>query len=62
MIQTYSFNYYPPMPVLTVLLFFPDSGQWYGPHLGIVDSGADYTMIPLSNLALIDPVLVQPIW
>ena len=55
MIQTYSFKYYPPMPVLSVLLSFPDSDQWHGPHIGIVDSGADYTIIPLSNLAPIDP-------
>lgn len=50
MIQPYSFRYFPPMPVLQVALSFPDQGQWQRPVTAIVDSGADFTIVPLSTI------------
>lgn len=58
MIQRYSFASYPPIPILPFLLSFPDAKDWHGPITGIVDSGADYTIIPLAALTLIDPPFV----
>jgi hypothetical protein len=46
------------MPVLTLSLSFPDAADWHGPFTGIVDSGADYTIIPFAHLASIDPPYV----
>jgi predicted aspartyl protease len=36
------------MPVINVTLSFPDQHQWHGPLTAIVDSGADFTIVPLS--------------
>jgi predicted aspartyl protease len=55
MIQTYSFAYYPPIPVLKISVALPDQDEWFGPFSAIVDSGADFTIIPLTILAPIEP-------
>lgn len=51
--KLYSFTYFPPMPILPISLFVPEQAQWYGPFTALVDSGADFTIIPLK---LIEPL------
>jgi predicted aspartyl protease len=56
--QHYLFTYFPPIPVLNIALSFPDAAQWHGLFLAIIDSGADYTIVPFSTITPIDPPLV----
>jgi hypothetical protein len=48
MIQSYSEDYFPPMPVLEVELAAPEENNWIGPYRALLDSGADFSIVPLS--------------
>lgn len=50
MIQPYDSNYLPPMPVVEIWLAVPDSNDWQGPFSAILDTGADFTIVPQSVL------------
>ncbi|HRI57433.1 MAG: hypothetical protein IAE85_10035 [Anaerolinea sp.] len=52
MIQAYDSEYLPPMPMVDIWLAVPDSGDWHGPLSAIVDTGADFTIVPQSVLRL----------
>ena len=58
--QTYSEEYYPPMPVLDITLAAPQEDNWIGPYSAIVDTGADFSVVPMSYLHRIRPPLVRP--
>ena len=60
MIQAFSRAYFPPMPVLDVSLCVPGSDDWNGPFTAVVDSGADFTIVPLALLRPLDPPVVRP--
>lgn len=60
MIQAYLKTYYPPIPVLDILIAYPDSNKWQGKFLAIVDSGADFTIIPLAILRTVNSPIVRP--
>ncbi len=60
MIQPYSHAHFPPMPVLDVSLAAPESQDWAGPFSAEVDSGADFTIVPLSLLHPLNPPVVRP--
>lgn len=60
MIQVFSHAYFPPMPVLNVSLSAPASDDWNGPYLAVVDSGADFAIIPLALLSPLDPPVIRP--
>lgn len=53
MIQPYSSVSYPPIPVLEIVLSAPAADDWSKPIRAIVDSGADFTIAPLSLLTAI---------
>jgi predicted aspartyl protease len=38
------------MPVVEIWLAVPDSNDWHGPFSAIVDTGADFTIVPQSVL------------
>ncbi len=42
----YSTDYAPPIPVLSIQLGFGGRSPWLGPLEGIIDTGADSTIIP----------------
>lgn len=48
------------MPALDVSFSTPESSNWSGPHQAVVDSGADFTLIPLTLLSPLDPPVVRP--
>lgn len=50
MIQAYDLRYLPPIPILETWLAIPDSLDWQGPFPAIVDTGADFTIVPQSIL------------
>lgn len=50
MIQQYSTASYPPIPILEILLSAPAVDGWSRSIHAIVDSGADFTIAPLSLL------------
>jgi predicted aspartyl protease len=56
--QQYSFAYFPPMPVLPIAFSFPDRDQWHGPMFAIVDTGADFTIVPISVVQLLNLPIV----
>jgi hypothetical protein len=58
MTYQYSFAYFPPVPVLNIELSFPDHARWQGPFTAIIDSGADFTIIPLAIVITFDPPVV----
>lgn len=50
MIQPYDLSYVPPIPLLEIWLAIPDSLDWQGPFSAIVDTGADFTIVPRAIL------------
>jgi len=54
----YSVDYEPRMPVATVTLKAPSSGEAIGPEMALVDSGADGTLIPINLLEQIGAVSI----
>jgi hypothetical protein len=60
MIQAYSHTNFPPIPVLQVSLSAPQSDDWHGLFTAVVDSGADFTVVPLEWLRPLDPPAVRP--
>lgn len=48
MIQPYSQHHLPPAPILDLFVSLPDRHDWYGPYVALVDTGADFTIVPLS--------------
>lgn len=49
--KLYSFTYFPPIPILPISFSMPEETKWQGPFTAIVDSGADFTMIPFKLLS-----------
>jgi hypothetical protein len=60
MIQSYARSYRPPIPVLDIALSFPDSDDWHGTYTAIIDSGADFTIVPLANLQPLNIPILRP--
>ena len=60
MIINYSNLAFPPIPVLDITLSVPMKDEWSEPFLAIVDSGADFSIIPLDYLKSIRPPIVKP--
>lgn len=54
----YSTDYTPSMPVVDVTLEAPHSGNAAGPTVGLVDSGADGTLVPVDLLEEIGAISV----
>ena len=54
----YSADYEPSMPIATVTLRAPSSGEVIGPEMALVDSGADGTLIPINLLEQIGAVSI----
>jgi len=50
MIQDYDRKRLPPLPVVDIWLAIPDSYDWLGPYIALIDSGADLTIVPLAFL------------
>ena len=48
------------MPVLDLSLSTPGSNGWNGPFTAVVDSGADFTIVPLALLKPLDAPVVRP--
>ncbi|MBN1145639.1 MAG: retropepsin-like domain-containing protein [Anaerolineales bacterium] len=61
MIQAYSTSAFPAIPVLDVSFAFPESADWKGPYPAIVDSGADFTVVPIALLRPLDLPVVRPV-
>jgi predicted aspartyl protease len=57
-IEPYATEYFPPIPVLEVSLAVPLTSDWHGPISAIVDTGADFTIIPES---LLEPLQLPPV-
>lgn len=60
MIQPFSPDYFPPMPVLDVWLTAPEDSAWHGPFAAVVDTGADFTIVPARILRTFKPPVVRP--
>ena len=60
MIQPYLQAVFPPIPVLDVVLSAPASDHWSGSFTAIVDSGADFTIIPLALIKPLDAPVMRP--
>ena len=52
-------DYALPLPVLQVSIGNPEDTSWLGPLDGIVDTGADITMIPLNIMARVNAPSLQ---
>ena len=62
MIQAYSSALFPPIPVLDVFFAFPAGDDWNGPHQALVDSGADFTIVPAALVAQLNLPVVRPVY
>lgn len=67
MIQRYSNEWFPPMPVLEISLGYPGESLSLGPHIAIVDTGADGSLIPIRfveqlQIPLVDEVRLRSQW
>lgn len=51
--QPYSTAYFPPVPVLNVEISASEMDEWHGPFTAMVDSGADFTNVPMSLIELL---------
>ena len=52
--RTYNHTYYPPAPTLQVRFAIADTGLYTDNVLGIVDTGADATIVPIQYLDQIE--------
>ena len=59
---SYNADYDPPIPILEIYLRVPEREMRVGPLNGIVDTGADGTMIPLVYLNQLGAVFVDNVW
>lgn len=57
--QTYSWRYHPPMPIIEIRLRVPAERKWHGYMLAIVDSGADFTIVPAAVISLLNPPVLR---
>jgi len=54
----YSRKYFPPAPILSVSLAVPEGAPQLGPHIALVDTGADGTFVPTRFLEdLVAPIV-----
>ncbi len=60
MIQPYLQEIFPPKPVLDVMLSTPGLDNWSGSFSAIVDSGADFTIIPLALIKPLYAPVIRP--
>lgn len=58
--QPFSNAYFPPMPVVDVWIASPTEQTWVGPFTAIIDSGADFAIVPSSLLLPLNPPVVRP--
>jgi hypothetical protein len=58
---SYLDTYTPPAPVLEIELCAPESSEWYGPYPALVDTGADFSVIPLELLRPLNPPSIRPV-
>jgi len=61
MIRPYLHDYYPPVPVLDFTLSVPGKDEWVGPFPAIVDSGADFSIVPASILEPLKPPIMREV-
>ncbi len=50
MAHAYLLSYFPPIPVIDISISAPNSNSWQGPYTAIVDSGADFSIVPQTEL------------
>lgn len=60
MIQAYLQVIFPPIPALDVVLSAPASDHWSGSFTAMVDSGADFTIIPVALIKSLDAPVIRP--
>ena len=60
MIRPYSSSISPPVPVFDVVLSAPALDDWHGPFIAIIDSGADFTIIPLIVIQALESPAIRP--
>ncbi|MGC9395285.1 MAG: hypothetical protein ACP5J4_10560 [Anaerolineae bacterium] len=58
--QPFSTAYFPPMPVMDAWIAAPADQNWVGPFTAIIDTGADFTLVPISWLLPLNPPVVRP--
>jgi len=58
----YDSNYTPPAPTLDLYLSVPEHGTMIGPLSGIIDTGADGTLIPTHYLKQLSATPVDDAW
>lgn len=58
MLEAYLDTYSPPIPVLQIYLSSSDEEEWQGAFTGIVDTGADFTIVPKEILAAMKAIQV----
>jgi len=56
---TFDSDYFPPIPVIEIYLSLPDQSTKVGPLVGIIDTGADGTIIPTQYLTQLGSVYVD---
>lgn len=56
--HSYSSHYHPPMPVVEVALAAPGFDFSMGPLSGIIDTGADITLVPTEYLRQLNAPVV----
>jgi predicted aspartyl protease len=56
---SYNARYIPAIPVIEIALSLPGEGQQFGPLQGIIDTGADGSLVPISHLAKINATYVD---
>ena len=61
MIRNYSNSAFPPIPVLDVTFSAPMRDEWGGSFEAFIDSGADFTIVPLDLLRSIQAPIVKPV-
>lgn len=61
MIRSYSNSAFPPIPVLDVTFSAPMQDEWGDPFEAFIDSGADFTIVPLNLLQSIRAPIVKPV-
>lgn len=56
--ESYLETYSPPIPVVHIHISSPDEEQWEGSFIAIIDTGADFTIIPRRILASVKAVQI----
>jgi predicted aspartyl protease len=58
-VYSYSHSSFPPIPIVEISLSAPNIENWLAMQPAIVDSGADFTIVPLDLLRLLSAPIVR---